>query len=705
MKSFSACFVAVAILSILLIGQSTSSKASFTFFSSASEVPQISPSITSSPSVALSTKNYACPAAPVASTRTNITSQNTPFGLAVDYANKNVYVSDQTPDVIQGITGSTESMMSNTTTVGNNLKGLAYDSANHQLFVVSQGVLGTTAPVVYWVNGEGTGATLPADAVPIEMVYDSYNGYLYVSDYGTDQISVVNPSTPSDLVLLNNVDVGSRPWGLSVDPYNGFVFAADSGSDAISVLSGTSVIGSLGSNGTDPIGVLLDPINQMLYVTNSESNSLSIINASGNTFSSYKLLHTTTTSGLFNDPEEMGLDCAHNSLWVANDGSNSVTAFLLCPSDSYSYSSVQYLANYSSSTQPQEFAFDNFTQGMYVSDYGTKTVQVFPTSGIQSPLYKGFGCPMGVADYGIDGQQTYSYTTKEFEAVTTFQSPFSIGVSSSSIYNHEASDQLNVMAYGVATSIPDGVYWTQNVLSLNQSSRCPNTCYQFTSEFFNVTRPGSDVDYTDTFASTCVKNGGTPIDLEDTFYCTTPWRSGLTFPLTVKIIVITGTETSGKFKDENYMSFEYMLSDGPQKNKLIEFDHWDFNNLLSGSKIKGDPHFLVSGNPMTTPWFSATTRCGTGTSGSYACPLLNDAENVIAGFGGLANVNFSSVNAKMQLLYMKGSKLDFVPHAFSAGTDTGENAINVYSLGNAAQFSGTATGDTTEGSDDAIQLY
>ena len=59
----------------------------------------------------------------------------------------------------------------------------------------------------------------------------------------------------------------------------------------------------------------------------------------------------------------------------------------------------------------------------------------------------------------------------------------------------------------------------------------------------------------------------------------------------------------------------------------------------------------------------------------------------------------------LQLLYLKGSSLAFVPHALSAGADTGEDAVNVYSLGNAAQFSGLVTGTSELGSDDSVQLY
>jgi hypothetical protein len=289
--------------------------------------------------------------------------------------------------------------------------------------------------------------------------------------------------------------------------------------------------------------------------------------------------------------------------------------------------------------------------------------------------------------------------------VTTFQNPFSIGISSNVKYNHMASDQLNVMTYGVATSIPNNVFWTQDVFSLNQTGKCPNTCFQITSEIFNETTPDAAINYVDTFTTNCVKNGGTPTKAVDTFYCDSKWQTGLTFPLTLKLMVVAGTETSGKYIDENYISFQYWLSNGPDAKKWIQFDRMDFNNLVSGKRIPGDPLFKVSGDPMATPPFSSTTRCGTGSSGSYSCPLLNDAENVLGGYAGGANVLFDNLNAKTQLLYWTGTKFDFVPHAFSAGADTGEATVNTYSLGSKAQFAGTVFGNDTLGSDDAIQLY
>ena len=186
-----------------------------------------------------------------------------------------------------------------------------------------------------------------------------------------------------------------------------------------------------------------------------------------------------------------------------------------------------------------------------------------------------------------------------------------------------------------------------------------------------------------------------------TYYCDTQWEQGLTFPLTVKLLVETGTETKGKFIDQPYISFQYWLSDGPSPNKWIEFDRLHFNNALSGTRIPGDPLFKVSGNPSLTPFYKGSTKCGTGADGTLACPLMNDAENVICGYAGGAQVAFTKISATFKLEYWTGTAYTFIPHAFSAGADTGEDAQNVYIMGNAVKFEGTSS----LGADDGVQLY
>jgi YVTN family beta-propeller protein len=602
--------------------------------------------------------------------------------------------------VIEEINPVTNTVLGNSTPIGTRLEGMAYDTTRHELFVVSQGNVLTTPPVVYSLT-RAQGVQLPSSAVPLEIAYDKFNDQLYVTDFGSNQVTVINPNS---LSIVKEVTVQSHPWGLSVDPLNGLVFVADYESDAISVISGTSVVASIPAGGIEPQGLAFDPINQMLYVSLAGSIGITMINATGNKPANYKVAQTTLLNqNIYGSPGAMTFDCTHNVIWVADTSLNHIYGIVQCVGRIQLFDQFQVLAPVPVGLQPQEMAYDNYTHGLYVTNYNSGTVTTYNTDTIKPAVTYGAGCPEGVADFGFNGADTYSYTTTRFESTTTFKS-LTIGDSNIAKYSQEASDQLNVMTYGMPTSIANGIYWTQDVLSFNQNATCTSgTCFQLTSEIFNNTIPGSAISYKGAFAYTC-NNHGTPGHVTpalETYYCDTKWEQGLTFPLTVKLLVETGTETSGKFKDQPYISFQYWLSNGPFPNQWIQFDRLHFNNVLSGHRINGNPVFKVDGKSPLTPYYSGSTKCGTGADGKQACPLMNDAENVICGYAGGAQVAFTDLSAKFQLEYWDGSAYKFIPHAFSSGADTGETAQNIYITGSALHFSGSSH----IGADDAVQLY
>ena len=543
-------------------------------------------------------KDYSCPSAPRTSANATIPlSATTPFGIALDNANHNIYVANQAPDVIEEINPATNTLLSNSTPIGTNLKGLAYDSTDHELFTVSQGNIATTPPEVYSLTS-AEGIALPKTSVPIEIAYDKFNDQLYVTDFGSGQVSVLNPNT---LTVVKEVTVQSRPWGLSVDPYNGIVFVADYSSDAISVISGTNVVASIPAGGIEPQGLAFDPVNQMLYVSLAGSDAITVINATGNNAADYKVANTIALPPTsYTSPGAMIFDCTHNSVWFADTSKDTINEIGLCPGLVGIYNQFQVIASVPVGVQPQELTYDNYTHGVYVTDYSSSNVETYNTDTVKPSQNVAATCPEGIADYGVDGDQTYTYTTTRFESTTTFQS-LSIGASSIAKYDHEASDQLNVMTYGIATSIANGVYWTQDVLSLNQSGACSvGTCFQLTSEIFNETLPGSAISYKGAFTHTCSNQGvaGHVTKGLETYYCDTRWEQGLTFPLTVKLLVETGIESSGKFDLQPFISFQYKLSTGPSPGVWIQYDRLDFNNVLSGHRITGDPLFKVSGESV-----------------------------------------------------------------------------------------------------------
>ncbi len=117
---------------------------------------------------------------------------------------------------------------------------------------------------------------------PSGAAFDSFNGFVYVTNSGSDSVSVINGITDK---VIANVSVGSAPIGAGFGPSgavfdssNGFVYVTNSGSDSVSVINGTTnkVIANI-SVGSNPHGAVFDSSNGFVYVTNFYSGTVSII--------------------------------------------------------------------------------------------------------------------------------------------------------------------------------------------------------------------------------------------------------------------------------------------------------------------------------------------------------------------------------------------------------------------------------------------
>ncbi|TLZ97923.1 MAG: YncE family protein [Methanobacteriota archaeon] len=162
-----------------------------------------------------------------------------------------------------------------TVPVGDGPSGVAYDSGNGYVYVSNyfssnvSVIDGTTNTVV---------ATVPVGYLPRGVAYDSENMYVYVADYGSNNVSVIDGTT-----VVATVPVGTLPGALAYDGGNGFVYVANFGSyyyssSNVSVISGTVVVATV-PVGNCPDGVAYDSGNGYLYVSNYCSGTVSVISA------------------------------------------------------------------------------------------------------------------------------------------------------------------------------------------------------------------------------------------------------------------------------------------------------------------------------------------------------------------------------------------------------------------------------------------
>jgi len=191
---------------------------------------------------------------------------------------------------------------------------------------------------------------------PWGIAYDPSNGYIYVTNFYSGTVSVINGATNT---VIANITVGSGPRGVAYDPSNGYIYVTNELSDTISVIYGTTVIATI-PVGTWPVGVAYDPSNGYIYVADSGSDSVSVIYGTTNT-----VIATIPVEG---GPEGIAYDPSNGYIYVTNFYSGTVSVI--------NGATNTVIANIPVGTGPAGVAYDPSNGYIYVTDYISGIVSV-----------------------------------------------------------------------------------------------------------------------------------------------------------------------------------------------------------------------------------------------------------------------------------------------------------------------------------------
>lgn len=193
--------------------------------------------------------------------------------------------------------------------VGANPWGAAYDSSNGYIYITNYG-----SDNVSVINGSTNAlvTTISTTSGAKGIIYDPSNNYVYVSEYGNSYIGVINTST-NDLTQIGS----SNPTGLTYDSSNGYVYAAGGSGDVYAYNSTSNVATISVGSASSPYGIVYDPSNNYLYVADSASDQVSVINASDNTF----LTNITVSE----NPRLMAYDSSNGYVYVGDYYAGNVT--------------------------------------------------------------------------------------------------------------------------------------------------------------------------------------------------------------------------------------------------------------------------------------------------------------------------------------------------------------------------------------------
>jgi len=341
-----------------------------------------------------------------------------PADVAYDRGNGYVYVANTNCSSTY-CGGGSVSVISVTTVVatvgvGTDPVGVGYDDGNGDVYVTNS--LSNSVSVIATILDVGTlgkgvappglslsTATFGVGSEPFAVGYDSGNGDMYVTNSGSNTVSVISGTT-----VVATVSVGSGPDGVAYDGGNGYVYVANSGSDTVSLISGTTVVATVGV-GSAPEGVAYDDGNGYVYVVNSGPGTVSVI--SGTT--------VVATVSVGSAPRGVAYDGGNGYVYVANFGSDTVSLI----------SGTTVVATVSVGSGPDGVAYDGGNGYVYVTDHSASTVSVISGTTVVATVGVG-SLPSGVAHDRGNGDMYVANTLSDTVSVisgTTVVATVSVG--------------------------------------------------------------------------------------------------------------------------------------------------------------------------------------------------------------------------------------------------------------------------------------
>ena len=117
--------------------------------------------------------------------------------------------------------------------------------------------------------------TASVGQIPTDIVLDEAGGKLYVANFGSGTVSVLDAAT---LTMLGEIKVGANPNALAIHPARHRVYVLNQGSDTLSVINTeTDRAEATVRVGRRPWAMALDERADRLYVVNRRSGDLSVI--------------------------------------------------------------------------------------------------------------------------------------------------------------------------------------------------------------------------------------------------------------------------------------------------------------------------------------------------------------------------------------------------------------------------------------------
>ncbi len=325
----------------------------------------------------------------------NLPSGASPFGLAFDPFNGYVYVADNNLNDVYAISPSGQIVA--TIGAGQNPHGMAFDPVTKMLYVsdydsnaLISGVQEYNVTIINTVTNQFVKNVVPG-TYPSGVTYDPVNGYVYISNYGSRNVSVLDPASESivgtlsespneptitiyDPVLQQVVAVGignektlnlnsaggyaqlyfssTNARSIAYDPQNGFIYVASTASLVNYYTLAGKQVGDIQFPGSDSLSFVLYANGTLFVALATCPGAVAIINPQNNSITKTLNFSGDIANGL-------AYDSINNTLFVSLAGNNAVAV--------YSLATGQQVKTISVGTNPAALTYSNITNQVYVA--------------------------------------------------------------------------------------------------------------------------------------------------------------------------------------------------------------------------------------------------------------------------------------------------------------------------------------------------